>query len=415
MGGETGGGEDVSVDLRYVEPSITDVLSGRARWCVAQGDCREVIASMPERSVHCVVTSPPYFGLRDYGVEGQIGLESSLDEYIAALVGLFREVRRVLRDDGTVWLNIGDSYAANRPYQAPSTKGGAKHSPAQGSIGASVVPRGLKPKDLIGVPWRVAFALQADGWWLRDDIVWAKQNPMPESVEDRPTRAHEFVFLLTKSERYFYDADAIREPHADPRANKAGHNCMQGQASLRPRGNLQSADRYFHPAGRNKRDVWSIASEGFDGAHFAVMPTALVEPCVLAGTSFAGCCPACGTPWRRLVEREPEEPTERGLRLARAQVARSTSSGGTERTTLGSGGTKRTTTGWAAGCECDAGDPRRCVVLDPFGGSGTVGAVALGRQRSAIVCELNPEFAEMSRGRCREAEGPLFASSMGST
>lgn len=188
------------------------------------GDALATLRQMNDCSVHCVVTSPPYFGLRDYGVDGQIGLEPSPEEFVAALVTVFREVRRVLRDDGTLWLNLGDSYAANRSYQAPSTKGGPKHSPAQAVSTNNKVPEGLKPKDLIGIPWRVAFALQADGWYLRQDIIWAKPNSMPESVRDRCTKSHEYLFLLSKSEKYYFDSVAIQEPFAlatGPRAMRA--------------------------------------------------------------------------------------------------------------------------------------------------------------------------------------------------
>ena len=188
-------------------------------WELLQGDCLDVLRTLPDKSVHCCVTSPPYFGLRDYGVDGQIGLEQTPDEYVAKLVDVFREVKRVLRDDGTLWLNLGDSYfsttkgsGGSNPETSPKqawkgVENGQGFTPRKISAGNS----DLKPKDLIGIPWRVAFALQADGWYLRSDIIWAKGNPMPESVTDRPTKAHEYIFLLSKSERYFYDAEAIKE------------------------------------------------------------------------------------------------------------------------------------------------------------------------------------------------------------
>lgn len=254
-------------------------------WLIANEDCRSWLASQSTDSVNCIVTSPPYWGLRDYGVDGQIGHEETPEEYTAVLVDVFREARRVLRGDGTLWLNLGDSYANDGKWGGYS---GGKH--ANGLHGPTGVGRAkrltnLKPKDLVGIPWRVAFALQADGWWLRSDIIWAKPNPMPESVSDRPTKAHEYLFLLTKSERYFYEADAIREPHVDYH----GGSAFRGQAAMKPRRRDDSDDRYFHPAGRNRRSVWNVALEPFRGAHFAVMPTALVEPCVRAG------CPVGGT------------------------------------------------------------------------------------------------------------------------
>lgn len=243
------------------------------------GDCRERMAQIPDESVHCSVTSPPYYGLRDYGVDGQMGLEESPDAYVAGLVEVFREVRRVLRDDGTLWLNLGDSYAANRSYQVTDQKwrdvGNGK---------GSAVPDSLKPKDLIGIPWRVAFALQADGWYLRSDIIWHKPNPMPESVRDRPTSAHEHVFLLAKSERYYYDVDAIAEPLAtEPHA--PGNKKLDAS-----RNDHDQMEKVWGRNGtRNRRNVWTVATKPYSEAHFAIYPPDLIEPCILAG------CPEGGT------------------------------------------------------------------------------------------------------------------------
>jgi len=224
------------------------------------GDALEQLKQLPSESVHCVITSPPYWGLRDYGVEGQIGLEPSLEEYIDKLVRVFREVRRVLRKDGTLWLNMGDCY--------------------QG-------------KQLVGQPWRLAFALQADGWYLRSDIIWAKPNPMPESVKDRPTKSHEYIFLLAKSAKYYYDADAIREP-------SIAKESIEGFRGRKPQLILSldaahAQTRGFHniPRGktyimRNKRDVWFVATCPYPGAHFATFPPKLIEPCILAGCPIGG-------------------------------------------------------------------------------------------------------------------------------
>ena len=251
------------------------------------GDCRDTMRRWAEQGVKAqmCVTSPPYFGLRDYGHEGQIGLEQTPEQYVAAMVEVFRCVRDVLADDGTLWLNIGDSYAANRGYQVPSTKGGTKHGPGQAVGGkSSVVPVGLKTKDLIGIPWLLAFALRADGWYLRQDIIWAKPNPMPESVRDRCTKAHEYVFLLSKSERYFFDSEAIKEPET-----------MRPQRRLTPRNKNPNAKVHGMPVYRqaeggtgggmrNKRSVWTVATRPYKGAHFATFPPALIEPCILAGS-----------------------------------------------------------------------------------------------------------------------------------
>ena len=223
------------------------------------GDCVEQMKLLPDASAQTCVTSPPYFGLRDYGVDGQIGLEPTPDEFVASLVTVFREVRRVLRDDGTLWLNLGDSYART---------GGTDRK----------VPSGLKDKDLIGVPWRVAFALQADGWYLRQDIIWHKPNPMPESVRDRCTKAHEYIFLLSKSPRYYFDSEAIKEPASAPPKKCGPKNDASRNDSGRTgivRGDGET---------RNRRSVWTVSTKPFGGAHFATFPPALIEPCILAGS-----------------------------------------------------------------------------------------------------------------------------------
>lgn len=214
-----------------------------------EGDALQVLNTLPSQAVQCVVTSPPYWGLRDYGIEGQIGLEATLPQFINRLVAVFAEVRRVLKDDGVMWLNIGDGYTSgNRGYRAPDKK-----NPARAMSVRPDTPEGLKPKDLIGIPWRLAFALQEDGWYLRSDIVWHKPNAMPESVKDRPSRCHEYLFMFSKSERYYYDHQAIMEPAANG-------------------------------ARRNRRSVWSIPTQATDHAHYAVFPPALVEPCILSAT-----------------------------------------------------------------------------------------------------------------------------------
>ena len=313
------------------------------------GDCLDLLRQMPDRSVHCCITSPPYYALRDYGVDGQIGLEESPAEFVARLVEVFREVRRVLRDDGTCWVNMGDSYRLD--------------------------------KQLMGMPWRLALALQDDGWYLRQDIIWHKPNPMPESIRDRCTKAHEYLFLLSKSRRYYFDSDAIREPAAygvcptgvgfghgtdaeqrnrpriavpagwDTSTGEGGHGSFHRDGAARgsKRNSFARESKYTagehgqkaqHRPGRedieysqtrNKRSVWTVATQGFKGAHFATYPPELIRPCVLAGS------------------------------------------------------------------------PRGGLVLDPFGGAGTTGLVAMQEGRRSIMCELNPEYAEMARARLRQA------------
>ena len=258
------------------------------RWEILQGDVRETLRTLEAGSVQTCVTSPPYFGLRDYGVSGQIGLEPTPADYVEQMVTVFREVRRVLREDGTLWLNLGDSYAANRSYQVPSTKGGHKHSDSQAAGGkASSVPDGLKPKDLIGIPWRVAFALQQDGWYLRQDIIWHKPNPMPESVRDRCTKSHEYLFLLTKSERYFFNSEAMKEKAAGVRGGAPKK--IHSESAQGKHGATSALNKSWDGAEtRNRRSVWTVASSRYGGAHFATFPPTLIEPCILAGAPFGG-------------------------------------------------------------------------------------------------------------------------------
>lgn len=253
---------------------------------IMQGDCRDVMKTLPSGSINCCVTSPPYFGLRDYGSEDQIGLEQTPEQYINKLVAVFREVRRVLRDDGTLWVNIGDSYAGSG--KGPAGNLGKSHNERDMSYThlSGKTPDGCKPKDLIGIPWMLAFALRADGWYLRQDIIWAKPNPMPESVRDRCTKSHEYIFLLSKSPKYYFDNEAIKED-AQPdnyvrnRDDTKLNNCP-GRSKM---GGLKT-NKYET---RNKRDVWTVATKPYKGAHFATYPIELIQPCIRAG------CPAGGT------------------------------------------------------------------------------------------------------------------------
>jgi DNA modification methylase len=338
---------------------------------IIQGDCIEGLRTLPDASVHCCVTSPPYWGLRDYGHDGQIGLESTPEAYVACMVEVFREVRRVLRDDGTCWVNLGDSYSqpgASQSFRNATNANCNGCNDTKKPRNQIVRNHGLKPKDLVGIPWRVAFALQADGWWLRQDIIWHKPNPMPESVRDRCTKAHEYVFLLTKSERYYYDSEAVSEPVAVSTTARlsqpslplqAGSDRVPGKTngpmkavgprfggnkfgdSDDPKHATKSGNVYEIPDAngrRNRRSVWTVTTKPYSGAHFAVMPAALVEPCIKAG------CPEGGT------------------------------------------------------------------VLDPFAGSGTTLAVAAELGRSGIGCELNPEYIELAEQRIAKSKAkmPLF-------
>ncbi|NDE97068.1 MAG: site-specific DNA-methyltransferase [Verrucomicrobia bacterium] len=339
-----------------------------------QGDVRERLADLESGSVRCCVTSPPYWGLRDYGVSGQLGLESTPEAYCSAMVAVFAEVRRVLADDGTLWLNLGDSYAGSPVgtfngggFKDKSSKTGGRDLSGVATSGVmdKLKASGLKQKDLVGIPWMVAFALRADGWYLRSDIIWSKPNPMPESVTDRPTKAHEYIFLLSKSRTYYYDAAAIREPYAastvtqfdkpyegkatkdyagvgvqNPSAIKKritdkqrGHGRKHAGFNDRWDGMERSAQLQN---GANKRSVWNVATHPYPDAHFATFPEALITPCILAGSAH--------------------------------------------------------------------GD----TVLDPFTGSGTTGAVAIRHQRNFVGTELNPAYVELARKRIN-AVAPMFA------
>jgi DNA modification methylase len=252
---------------------------------ILEGDCIQSLKSLPEGIVNTCITSPPYYALRDYGADGQIGLEKTPEEYVQKLVEVFREVKRVLRDDGTLWLNLGDSYSGSG--KGPAGNPGKTHNEREMTHThvSGKVPDGLKPKDLIGIPWMVAFALRNDGWYLRQDIIWHKPNPMPESVSDRCTKSHEYIFLLSKSKTYYYDAESIKEPVKQDwgtrdRTNGKYHNTGTG---LNPHTGLQKS---YEKA--NKRSVWSITTKPFHGAHFATFPPDLIEPCVIAGSPEGG-------------------------------------------------------------------------------------------------------------------------------
>ncbi len=326
------------------------------------GDCRKLLAELETESVQCCVTSPPYWGLRDYGHADQIGQEATPEEYVATMVEVFREVRRVLKSDGTLWLNLGDSYFGSWGNYSGENRG---HGSQRSIVNGSQVPNpaydgkekmrpptagkhpNLKPKDLVGIPWMVAFALRADGWYLRQDIIWAKPNPMPESVTDRCTKSHEYIFLLTKSQRYFYDAAAIAEPSTDPESRR-GYNRSTATDSIETSSDagydghrtrigiqaLKQSGKVFDY--RNKRSVWTVVTKPYADAHFATFPAALITPCILAGSRL--------------------------------------------------------------------GD----VVLDPFGGSGTTGEVAISLGRKAILIELNPDYAKLIEQRTTTTIGLAF-------
>lgn len=438
---------------------------------ILTGDVMDMLKRLPDNSVQCVVTSPPYMNLRDYqtaiweggdpacehikdpnktkvmgnaefnekrpGIEAtklpgyyydtvcekcgatkvdkQIGLEETPEEYVDKITSVFREVRRVLREDGICWLNIGDSYSGsgngrNADGSTANTKG--KQVTNQGSCLGTIKPKkmfeGIKPKNIIGIPWMVAFSLRADGWNLRQSIIWAKGcsgvykggNPMPESVRDRCTKAHENIFLLTKSQHYFYDSEAIKE------------DCITdiGDAKIRfggtkygdsddPKHATKSGNVYVPAAKRNMRDVWVFPTKPFKGAHFASFSMDLITPAVKAGISEKGCCPKCGAPYVREIKRTHYKRTELPESDPRH---RPNSYNGSYEDINGRGDagyTDTQTVGWRASCGCNAGEAVPCVVLDPFGGSGTTAIVAAKNGADSIMVELNPAYVEIMKTR----------------
>lgn len=358
---------------------------------------------LANKCVHTIVTSPPYYGLRDYGVGGQIGLEVTPDAYIANLVEVFRECKRILRDDGTLWVNIGDSYATH-------ASGSKNHShnfrspevAAENGIGTINKPTaktmGMKEKDLIGIPWMLAFALRADGWYLRQDIIWAKPNPMPESVKDRCTKSHEYIFLLSKSAKYYYDNEAVKEPV---------ENMGKPRAFSKPgNGDRNDVGRIYEPQStRNKRDVWTVTTKPYKGAHYATFNPDLIKPCILAGAPET-CCAKCGAPYKRVVEqvnksasiagKKTQEKREQGLVTAFSGYA--------------DGSTCPTykTLGFQPTCTCNAGTSSG-IVFDPFVGSGTTVATAIQLGRKGIGIDLSYKYLqENAKVRVEAAELPLL-------
>lgn len=399
------------------------------------GDVRDVLVEMEDGSVDCVVTSPPYWSLRDYGMETQIGLEATVEEYVENLAGVFSQVFRVLAAHGTFWLNLGDAYTSgNRTRRAPDTKGG-KIGSAREMAFRPETPVGLEPKDLIGLPWRVAFALQADGWRLRSENIWEKPNAMPESVTDRPSRTHEQVFMFTKGQRYYYDRSAVLEAFAEPARPLPGSpgDPLPGMDGEGPRGadgrrvmtrtvgdashenhkkfgHEEGRQRWPNADGRNMRTVWRIPTQPLHDAHFAVFPEDLVERCVKAGCA-EWVCVTCGKPRERVVERVGGPQGDHVAAAAASDVQTSDSAvreTGRSSRAAGSALSDRyrehgyatlVTTGWT---DCGHADFRPGVVLDPFLGSGTTAIVARRLGRSCVGVELSEEYARLALRRTQQ-------------
>ena len=372
------------------------------------GDCIKGMKTLPDGCIHTCITSPPYFGLRNYkGGNEEIGQEDTVEEFVNKMVEVFREVRRILRDDGTLWLNLGDSYMSAKNCAPPPqtvANGNPRGMPTDFVPANRKEQKGLKQKDLIGIPWRVAFALQEDGWYLRQDIIWSKPNPMPESVEDRCTKSHEYIFLLSKKPHYYFDHEAIREPAltSPVKRDKAG----EGYQADYPHGDrFSKGERVWgDPHGkRNKRSVWTVTTKPFRGAHFATFPKDLIEPCVLAGTSKHGCCSKCGAPYVREVEidRTFESGSGKSGNMPKGKNGERLQGGGETRDIRRGPVCHTKTTGWKPSCECEA-DISPCVVFDPFTGSGTTAVVALTHGRNYTGTELNPEYVALAEQRIKD-------------
>lgn len=422
--------------------------------------CRADAARIPlgDGTCHVCVTSPPYWGLRDYGtarweggdvecdhakdhsmetsgleggktttlhahyyralcrkcgarrIDSQIGLEGTPEAYVAKMVEVFREVWRVLRPDGTAWVNLGDSYT-NAAHEYGRNDADRKWKGLNGESERSERKRsastpGLKPKDLVGIPWRVAFALQADGWYLRSDIIWAKPNPMPESVTDRPTKSHEYLFLLSKQERYYWDQEAVRSLSVDPPGKGRGGSLSRIGNDQLIAANNHRGDPAVSSGSRNIRTVWTIPTEAFPGSHFATFPRKLVEPCIKAGSSERGCCPVCGAPWERVTEINPEyaaiAATNRGWSHAEnGLIARQKPDHPSQLPR------KNKTTGWRPTCPHKDAEPIPCTVLDIFGGSQTTGVVALALGRRYVGLDLSTEYLSMGQRRISRPHLPV--------
>jgi DNA modification methylase len=397
---------------------------------ILQGDWVECLRKLPAKHFHCAVTSPPYWGLRNYGMEGQLGLEKTPEEYVAKLVAGFREMRRTLREDGTFWLNLGDSYAGSGKGAWENKNGGQKEvyipDPDSPQCLLPKVPAGLKPKDLVGIPWMVAFALRADGWYLRQWMPWVKRNPMPESVTDRPGSACEMVFLLSKTDRYFYDAEAVKMPGRIP----AGTLGAKGSAERSSTNGVNSRPPEYkvYSGKRNRRnsdnfwDTWQgmltddngdplamvVNTYPYKKAHFATFPPKLVEPIIKSATSEKGCCMECGAPLERVISKpviarngvyEGSKFNGSDPQFSHTRLQMMVKAGRESGLPHDNPQPETITIGFNPACDCHL-FTSPCRVLDPFGGSGTVGQVCNQLGRDCTLIELNPEYVTLAKERC---------------
>lgn len=412
------------------------------------GHCVDELNKLQAKSVQCIVSSPPYIWLRDYDTPpvdwpevhytpmiglppvvapaqtASLGLEEDITSYLGHIVHVFRAAHRVLRDDGTMWINAGDSYASGGRGGGGSymeERGDSSWKNASGRNGFRKPPPGFGRKDMLGMPWRVAYALQADGWQLRNDVVWDKPNCMPESAEDRLTRCHEYLFLFSRSDHYHYDSDAIREPvtgGAHTRGGGVGGKAVPPGSDKQ--GRIRQNERFGKAVrelvtNRNKRTVWSIPTEAFKGKHFATFPRALVRPCILASTSAMGCCSSCGAPRKRIVVIEGPSFNERSKDRPPSAYAEAWDGNPHSFAVRGSHGhiaRIRRTVGWNPTCDCGVDKTKPCTVLDMFSGSGTVGVVAIATGRSYVGIDLSHEYSQQAiRRLARETVASGWADS----
>ena len=386
------------------------------------GEAREALSSLPEKSVQCCITSPPYWGLRSYtGDPGMIGLEPTWNEHLENMIDVFRGVSRVLRNDGILVVNYGDAYAAGG--RGP---GSGKQTTNTGSDLPPFKAEGWAPKNLMMMPARLAIAMQDDGWILRSQIPWIKKNPMPESVADRPTNATEYFFLFAKNPKYFWDAVAVRTESLGPKKQTGFRNGAAYRDQSGPQDNSKLSDKQRghdrrhdgltdkwdampkeeqQANGANMRNYLFEATVPFKGPHFATFPPKVIEPFILAGTSEKGCCPECGAPWVRVAQVSYRNDTTKTGRPAVGNDAQS-APGDTKAFAVRTRKHVKTLR-WEPSCECDAGEPVPCTILDCFGGAGTTGLVADRHKRDAVLVEISPDYAEIARKRIVDDIGML--------
>ena len=376
------------------------------------GDCRQTLKQIPDKSVHCVITSPPYWGLRAYkGDTGMIGLEPTWQNHLDNLLEVFNGVWRVMRDDGTLWLNYGDAYAGSGKAHKSHHKnpGLSKSNHRMGDDTTTIQADLLPAKNLMQLPARLSIAMQEHGWILRSEIVWAKKNCMPESVKDRPTMAHEKIFLFVKRAKYFYDHVAVRQSAKESSIQRAKNRHNEPPEDMEGKGvrlvqRWANKDMKHDTTTASMRNVWHLPTQSLREAHFATFPTKLVEPCIKAGTSEHGVCAANGSPYKRIVKiHDPENRLGKG----KGGWGNPQDKAVRDQKPSKEGAPQYLHGGWEPTCECE-GEIKPAIVLDPFGGAGTVSVVSERLGRDSIICEISPEYAEIARKRIEGENLPMF-------